>query len=55
MSKFEISKILLLTKFFVYIEKIYGLVLNENIKKLLAYFFIFFVKKYLGVFSTIII
>jgi len=39
MSVFRYSKTLLLTKFFVYIEKFYGLMLNENIKKLLAYFF----------------
>jgi hypothetical protein len=49
MSVFQYSKTLLLTKNFVYIEKIYGLALNENIKKLLAYFFIFFVEKYLGI------
>jgi hypothetical protein len=39
MSVFQYSKTLLLTKNFVYIEKFYGLALNENIKKLLAYFF----------------
>ncbi len=55
MSKIEISKTLLLTKNFVYIEKNYGVVLNENIKKLLAYFFIFFVEKYLGIFSVALV
>jgi hypothetical protein len=52
MSIFGYSKTLLLTKNFVYIEKKYGVILNQKILFYERNFFIFFAEKYLGVFSV---
>jgi len=50
MSKIDLPKILLLTKNFVYIVEIYGLVLNDNLKNFTAYFLNIFAEKGLGTF-----
>ena len=52
MSKIDLSKKSLLTEFFDLIMKFYGVILNENEKFYEHIFFIFFVEKYLGTFST---
>jgi len=52
MSKIDLSKTLLLRKFFVSIMKFYGHILNLKIIFCDDIFFIFFAEKYLGTFSV---